>query len=574
MKKGIRAKVSLVLSGVAVISLVTSLLTSYAIIRLHSGSREISENYLQSIVNLRKVEENFQELAYLSVSHVLALDDAAMTTIETKTTELEKDMEDAVTMFQKTLDEGLETERFEAFQEEKEKFVSIYANVITESKKNNDEEATKIVNEQLKPEVDTILDTIQEMIATNTEGADEAVESEKGIFWSSIITSSVMFVLIIVSLVSMTIIIYKYIIKPLHNATNKLDQIVEGIENKKGDLTERIEVYAEDEIGALVKGINMFLDTLQGIMKKIVVDADGIMEVVTKVNQGVIVADGNTNEISATMEELAASMEEVAATIATLTENTAAVDQDVTDMGKVSQGILTYAGEMKQQAKELEERAQKQREQSVGMIGQISENLEVALSNSKKVDRINELTEDILSISNQTNLLALNASIEAARAGEAGKGFAVVADEIRVLADSSRETANNIQEISNLVTESVGTLAEGANSLLEFINTSVVKDYEEFVRSGKEYSDNAVYVDHVMGEFNSKASNLKEMISDTVAAFEEISASIEESATGIANVASSSGELVENMRQINEQSNYNEQTAKSLQEEAERFERL
>ena len=96
---------------------------------------------------------------------------------------------------------------------------------------------------------------------------------------------------------------------------------------------------------------------------------------------------------------------------------------------------------MKVRANELEETAVKNGDNANQIISEIVESLENAIEESKSVDKVNDLTMDILNISSQTNLLALNASIEAARAGEAGKGFAVVADQIRNLAEQSAKSA-------------------------------------------------------------------------------------------------------------------------------------
>lgn len=112
------------------------------------------------------------------------------------------------------------------------------------------------------------------------------------------------------------------------------------------------------------------------------------------------------------------------------------------------------------------------------MVIEMTELLQASMENSKKVTRINDLTNDILEISSQTNLLALNASIEAARAGEAGKGFAVVAEEIRILADNSRETTNSIQEISKMVTGAVEGLADNAEEMMRYVNETILGDYD------------------------------------------------------------------------------------------------
>lgn len=133
-----------------------------------------------------------------------------------------------------------------------------------------------------------------------------------------------------------------------------------------------------------------------------------------------------------------------------------------------------------------------------------------ALEDSRSVEKIKKLTQEIMSITNQTNLLSLNASIEAARAGEAGRGFAVVADEIRSLADSSAETAGNIQTISTQVTEVVDKLARSAEAILQFINEKVMKDYDDFENVVDRYQQDAESVDRLISDFAKNAGGIAE----------------------------------------------------------------
>ena len=121
---------------------------------------------------------------------------------------------------------------------------------------------------------------------------------------------------------------------------------------------------------------------------------------------------------------------------------------------------------MRNRADELERTAEENKKNTNIIMGDILSALQEAIEESKSVEKVNGLTDEILSISSQTNLLALNASIEAARAGEAGKGFAVVADEIRQLADSSRDTASNIQNINDMVTVAVKELIKSSDEII------------------------------------------------------------------------------------------------------------
>ena len=114
--------------------------------------------------------------------------------------------------------------------------------------------------------------------------------------------------------------------------------------------------------------------------------------------------------------------------------------------------------------------------------------LQTTIQESKKVEKVSELTNDILNIADQTNLLALNASIEAARAGEAGRGFAVVASEIGKLSESSRDAAVNIQSINSTVIGTVQELIKNANALVTYMEQNILPDYDNFVCAGAQYN--------------------------------------------------------------------------------------
>ena len=216
-------------------------------------------------------------------------------------------------------------------------------------------------------------------------------------------------------------------------------------------------------------------------------NSNAIGDVVQNVGRSVETANTNAYDVSAVMEELSATMEEVSSSATTVTDNISNVNDEVISIADDSKAMNDYASTMQERAEELKQKAVNNQENTSRMIAGIIESLKSAIEESTSVRHVNELTEEILSVSSQTNLLALNASIEAARAGEAGKGFAVVADEIRKLADSTRETANNIQSINAQVTDAVEKLSDSANQLVTYIDDTIMPDYDSFVKTGEQY---------------------------------------------------------------------------------------
>lgn len=226
---------------------------------------------------------------------------------------------------------------------------------------------------------------------------------------------------------------------------------------------------------------------------------------------------------------------------------------------------------MKERATKLEMAAKENKEGTNALIAPIVESMKQAIEDGKNVTKIAQLTEQILSISSQTNLLALNASIEAARAGDAGKGFAVVADEIRALADSSRSTANDIQNINEMVIATVNKLIENSNTILEYITNTVLPDYDNFVSSGKQYSDDAAKINETMYGYTEKTEILKDVIGQMTTSIDGISKAVEDSAISVTNVAENVQSLVTGMSNIHQEMKENDNIAKDLAEEANQF---
>ena len=361
------------------------------------------------------------------------------------------------------------------------------------------------------------------------------------------------------------------VVKPMRAATRDLMKMITEIDGGSGDLTAHLKVRGNDEIGQMVRGFNQFIDVLRNLIEKIKKGSGELEHTAASVDDGIRAAGDKITGTSATMEQLAASMQEVSATVINITENIESIRKDITVMADKTGEGLERVDSIRQKAEGMKADATASQVSAADMVARISGELSTAIEQSKQVEEINKLTDEILSISSQTNLLALNASIEAARAGDAGKGFAVVADEIRQLADSSREAANNIQNINGMVIVAVKELTKNSNEMIDYIKNNVMEDYVGFVKSGHQYSNDAVHVSEIVSKFNDMASSIKSSMSNVAESLDGISSAIEESTNGITTVATNTTDLVASIEDISSEMTTNEQISNELKDEADKF---
>ncbi|MXR70702.1 HAMP domain-containing protein [Shewanella sp. JBTF-M18] len=251
---------------------------------------------------------------------------------------------------------------------------------------------------------------------------------------SALVSSAVMLLCAISILLGVLYLLYRPILS--------LKAMVTELSKGNGDLTKRLEIHSEDDLGQISMGINQFIANLQAMMREVLQASAHISGSVERLNGE---TETNRHILSAhtkETEQIVAAVEEMSATANDVAQNgseTASFTQLTNEQALASKQVVATATEtVNRLVREVEHTADK--------IGQID----------RDTINITQVLKVIGDIADQTNLLALNAAIEAARAGEQGRGFAVVADEVRALAartqDSTaeiEETVNNLRDASN-----------------------------------------------------------------------------------------------------------------------------
>lgn len=539
--------------------------------QIMKASNEVSENYAAKIEELGDISADYQRLRRVAFAHIIADTDELQQSLEEEADSLKAEINSLCDEFEKLLDNDAAKNSFTQFKTDYASYLEIYDTILQHSANNNNTEATALANVDLKAAGTVLTEELTEMRSMNKEDMNAAIAHQEDVYQTVVRVIIILLVLGILIFAFVVWVSWKWACKRLININKQLRDVIATIDEGRGDLTKRVQCFCTDEIGTLAAGINTFIETLQGIMGQINSSSGKLGNIVNLVSDKVSTANDNSYNISAVMEELSASMQEISSTLTNIKGSVDVVDENIIELANESQGLYDYATGMKERADDLEQGAIENRQNTSNVVNGIIDKLQQAIESSKNVERVNDLTNEILSISSQTTLLSLNASIEAARAGEAGRGFAVVADEISQLANSSREAANNIQSINNMVIEAVSALIENANSMVKYTNESILPDYEGFVNAGQQYNKDAIHVNEIVTGFNSMASNLKQLMGTITQAIDEINTTVEESAEGTTNVAENTSDLVRDISEIAEAMDDNKQVAGSLTEEAERF---
>ncbi len=567
----IRHKIIIPVALLGCLMIVLGIVSYQSANQLMRASDEITGNYVKSIERLDDTAIAYQTLRRVAFAHIVEADADDKQALVEEADSLKAEISGLCDEYEKGIDSEEEKKNFVKLEEQYANYLVIYDRILEYSTNHQNEEASALANNDLREAGVALTAELDAMVDANRSDMEKAVAYQRDTYQKVTRVTVILLVLGIVLFLFVVRICWKWVCKRLININIQLRDVIAAIESGKGDLTKRVQCFCTDEIGTLAAGINTFIETLQGIMGQINNSSGQLGSIVNLVSGKVSTANDNSTDISAVMEELSASMETISANIMDIKDHVGVVDDNIVELSDASQGLYDYAGEMSKRAEDLEYNAVENKKNTSDIINGIIEKLKSAIESSKSVDRVNDLTDEILSISSQTNLLSLNASIEAARAGEAGRGFAVVAGEISQLASSSREAANNIQTINNMVIEAVNDLIGSADSIVKYINDNILPDYEGFVSAGKQYNQDAMHVNEIVTRFNDMSVNLKQLMKDITESINDINSAVGESAKGATNVAMNTTSLVKDISEIAEAMDQNREVAGTLTDEADRF---
>ena len=351
--------------------------------------------------------------------------------------------------------------------------------------------------------------------AINLDGIEaqiQQVQNEIDQRISTIITSIIVIASVLLLVFGVVgVVLSNTFLRPLQQIKENLDDIAAG----EGDLTRRLPISSDDELGQLAGSFNRFVEKIHGLVRQI---ADMTAQLTDLVGQ----VSAQTQRSEVAMDRQRHETDQVATAI--------------NEMSAAAHEVAQSAQGAAEAAKKTDHEGQAAKQVVDGSIARIHTLVQDIRDSGLSLDALQKDVSSIVSvlgvirsIAEQTNLLALNAAIEAARAGEAGRGFAVVADEVRALASRTQQST---QEIQGMIDRLQKGTQDAVTAMRRSSDAGDVTS-EQANRAGSSLDA----ISQLIGTINSMNAQIASAAEEQTAVAEEINRSVHKIAGAVDSVA-------------------------------------
>ncbi|ATI62155.1 methyl-accepting chemotaxis protein [Bacillus cereus group sp. MYBK249-1] len=395
--------------------------------------------------------------------------------------------------------------------------------VFTLAKEQKWEEALQVASS----ENGTVYKVIGDFTNYSNEQAKLREQSIEKIDQSALLIEYVIFLSLVVCIIVAIILAWWFsgkLVKPIQQIDTKLKELA----SQEGDLTARLQVNSNDEIGAIATSFNKMLENLQHIINRVQktsvevqTASENMLEKTNTSREATLRVQSSMSNLNASIQSQTSSMEESSTAMDDMAVSVQRIAESASSVAELAVATSEHASD----GSTVIQKSVSQMTTIHEAVNATSEVVERLITHTKYIDTA---VQSISNIAEQTNLLALNASIEAARAGEQGKGFAVVADEVRKLAEQSKTAATDINQLLHQIQNDTETassmMSQGRSEAFEGIN--VIRE------AGTSFST-------IVEQVNKVSTQMQ----DISATAEEMAASAEEMNASLNNIASISTEV-------------------------------